>query len=73
MAPEDFPPADWFGDVDMDGPAGTVTIVPIGTPGRAWGVLAAILPRERRYFDDYWALQHGTSLMALVLDRNSSS
>jgi len=72
VTPEEFPPAEWTGDLELDGPPGTVTIVPVGTPGRDWGVLAAILPKEHRYFDDFWALQHGTSLMALVLERAAS-
>ena len=70
FAVEDFPPVDWVGDAEGDGAPSTVTIVPIGTPRHDLGVLAAILRKEHRYFDEFWAFQHGTSLMALVLERD---
>ncbi len=73
IAPEDFPPADWIGDEAEDGSPGTVTIVPILTPGHDWGILAAILPPEHRYYDGFWALQYGTSLVALALEGNAAS
>ena len=73
IAVEDFPPADWVGDAEADGASGTVTILPIGTPRHDWGVLAALLNKEHRYFDDFWALQHGCSLLALVLERDAAS
>jgi DNA-binding LacI/PurR family transcriptional regulator len=70
--PEDFPPADWTGD-ETEGPPSTVTLVPIVTPTRDWGILAAILPAEHRYFDGFWALQYGTSLVALALERDAGA
>jgi hypothetical protein len=73
LSMEDFPPADWIGGDGADSAAATVTILPIGSPTHAWGVLAAILPREHRYFDDYWALQHGTSLMSILLERDAAA
>jgi DNA-binding LacI/PurR family transcriptional regulator len=73
IAIENFPPADWLGDVGDAGATGTVTILPIGTARGDWGILAAVLNKERRYFDDFWALQHGSSLMALVLGRNAAT
>ena len=72
IAAEDFPPAEWLGDAAAGREPDTVTILPIITPRRDWGVLAAILPKEHRYFDGFWALQHGTSLVALSLERDSS-
>jgi DNA-binding LacI/PurR family transcriptional regulator len=62
VAPEDFPPVGWH-----DGDARTVTIVPIVAPNCDWGILAVVLPCEHRYFDGFWALQYGTSYLALVL------
>jgi hypothetical protein len=41
------------------------------TPTRDWGILAAILPAEHRYFDGFWALEYGTSLVALALERDA--
>jgi len=72
IAPEDFPPADWIGDEPPGDSPSTVTIVPILTPSRDWGVLAAILPKEHRYYDGFWALQYGTSLVALALERDAA-
>ena len=68
--PEDFPPAEWVDDSAADGRPNTVTIVPILTPSRDWGILAAILPKTHRYYDGFWALQYGTSLVALSLERD---
>ena len=73
LAAEDFPPAGWIGDRAAGDDPGTVTIVPIITPRRDWGLLAAILPKEHRYFDGFWALHYGTSLVALALERDSSA
>ena len=73
IAPEDFPPADWMEAKAAGGELGTVTIVPILTPSRDWGILAAILPSEHRYYDGFWALQYGTSLVALVLERDATA
>ncbi len=73
IAVEDFPPADWVGDAEGDGASGTVTILPIGTPRHDWGVVAVLLNKEHRYFDDFWTLQHGCSLLALVLEQNAAS
>ena len=69
FSPDEFPPADWVGNEAAGGPA-TVTIVPILTPSRDWGVLAAILPRDERYYEGYWSLQYGASLVALTLERD---
>jgi DNA-binding LacI/PurR family transcriptional regulator len=71
FSPEDFPPTEWMGYEAADGQPGTVTIVPIITPSRDWGVLVAILPKERRYLDAFWALQYGVSLVALSLEREA--
>lgn len=71
FSPEDFPPTEWMNYEAADGQPGTVTIVPIITPSRDWGVLVAILPRERRYLDGFWALQYGVSLVALSLERDA--
>ena len=73
VAAEDFPPADWMGSTESATEPGTVTIVPIITPSRDWGILAAMLPKEHRYFDGFWALQYGTSLVALALERDAAS
>jgi hypothetical protein len=70
IAPENFPPADWMGYEAADGAPRTVTIVPILTPSRDWGILAAILPEKHRYYDGFWALQYGVSLVALALERD---
>jgi DNA-binding LacI/PurR family transcriptional regulator len=72
IAPEDFPPADWLGVQDAGGGPGTVAIVPILSPGRDWGILATIVPRDRRYFDGYWTVQQGASMVALALERASN-
>ena len=72
IAPEDFPPADWIGDETTGDWPSTITIVPILTPSRDWGILAAILPKEHRYYDGFWALQYGTSLVALALERDAA-
>jgi DNA-binding LacI/PurR family transcriptional regulator len=69
IAPEDFPPTDWIGGPGAGRETGTVTILPIVTPNRDWGILAAVLPSEHRYYDGYWGLQYGASMMALVLER----
>ncbi|HEY5486276.1 MAG TPA: substrate-binding domain-containing protein [Candidatus Limnocylindrales bacterium] len=73
IAPEDFPPADWLGEEAAGGQPSTVTVVPILTPSRDWGILAAILPTKHRYYDGFWALQYGTSLVALALERDAES
>ena len=48
-----------------------MTIVPILTPSRDWGSLAAVPPREQRYYEGFWSLQYGTSLVALTLERDA--
>ena len=50
-----------------------MTIVPIVTPSHDWGILAAILPKPHRYYDGFWALQYGTSLVAFALERATDS
>jgi hypothetical protein len=71
VAPEDFPPLAWMGDLAGGRKPETVIVVPIVTPDHDWGLLAAILPRPHRYFDGYWALEYGTSLVALALERDA--
>jgi hypothetical protein len=71
IAPEDFPPPWWVTGHGADGAPDTVTIVPILTPNRDWGILSAIVPKEHRYYDGYWALEYGTSLVALALERDA--
>jgi DNA-binding LacI/PurR family transcriptional regulator len=70
VSPEDFPPADWVGGRPTPEQSNSVTIVPILTPSRDWGILAVILPRQHRYFDSFWSLEYGASLLALALDRD---
>ena len=69
VSPDDFPAADWVGD-EAGGDTSTVSIVPILTPNHDWGILAAILPREHRYYEGFWSLQYGASLVALTLERD---
>ena len=73
IAPEDFPPAAWKRAEAAGGELSAVTIVPIVTPSHDWGILAAILPKQHRYYDGFWALQYGTSLVAFALERATDS
>jgi hypothetical protein len=73
IAPEDFPPTDWIEDNAAGDSKNTVIVVPILTPSRDWGILATVLPRESRYYDGFWSLQYGISLVALTLERDAVS
>jgi DNA-binding LacI/PurR family transcriptional regulator len=70
IQPGSFPPLGWLDAGSPKGEASsTVTIVPVATNSRELGVLAAILPNQRRFFDGYWELEYGAALLALSLER----
>jgi DNA-binding LacI/PurR family transcriptional regulator len=68
-----FPPPAMLDVPRPDGTPMAVMIVPVASLGKEWGVLATVMPDRRRYFDGYWDIQYGASLLAIALERSQAS
>jgi len=73
IQPELFPPRDWLDACRIDGEPCAVMVLPIDTPRRRIGVIAAAVLPDQRYYSDYWNLQYAASLLALVLERREAA
>jgi DNA-binding LacI/PurR family transcriptional regulator len=73
IEPESFPPREWLDACSIDGGPCAVMVVPIVSPRRQIGVLAAALPANQRYYSGYWNLQYGAALLALQLERRAQA
>ena len=73
IEPESFPPREWLDACAIDGEPCAVIVVPIVSPRRRIGVLAAALPASHRYYSGYWNLHYGAALLAMTLERRAQA
>jgi len=70
MKPAAFPSESWLDSADENGGLAPIVILSLGSPDRAWGVLAACLPEHDRFFGEYEMLRHGAVELTLALEHD---
>jgi diguanylate cyclase (GGDEF)-like protein/PAS domain S-box-containing protein len=70
IKPAAFPPRSWIDSAEENGEPASISVLSLGSADRAWGVLAACLPAQDRFFGGYEMLRHAAVELTLALEHD---